>query len=126
MNRITHKHVTDACARYNAALHFKREDCGYLQWADVAGWGTYRPRLYAQGSTGGLVNSHMQRRTMRQTIAAIDAAIRAHRLRYGWQVIIQAIHERGETQKAMLHELNRRGLWLSPEQRVQAGVGGMV
>lgn len=32
-------------------------------------------------------------------------------------VIIRCIHERGETQEAAFRELNRRGLWLSEEQR---------
>lgn len=37
-------------------------------------------------------------------------------------VIIRCIHDRGETQRLALVELNRRGLWLSDEQRVQAGL----
>lgn len=37
-------------------------------------------------------------------------------------VIIRAIHERGASQQAALTELNARGLWLSPEQRQQAGL----
>lgn len=37
-------------------------------------------------------------------------------------VIIRSIHERGESQKQALAELNRRGLWLSDEQKQQAGI----
>lgn len=35
-------------------------------------------------------------------------------------VIIRCIHERGETQEAAFRELNRRGLWLTEEQRRQS------
>ncbi len=41
-----------------------------------------------------------------------------------YAVIIRAIHERGEIQKAALREMERRGLWLSDEQKRQAGVDG--
>jgi len=37
-------------------------------------------------------------------------------------VIIRAIHERGESQQQALDELRARGLWLSDEQKVQAGL----
>lgn len=37
-------------------------------------------------------------------------------------VIIRAIHERGTNQAEALDELKRRGLWLSSEQREQAGL----
>jgi hypothetical protein len=37
-------------------------------------------------------------------------------------VIIRAIHERGASQSQALAELAARGLWLSPEQRQQAGL----
>lgn len=37
-------------------------------------------------------------------------------------VIIRAIHERGETQREALAELDRRGLWLSAEQKISAGL----
>lgn len=37
-----------------------------------------------------------------------------------YAVIIRAIHERGPTQAEALKELNRRGLWLSEDQRTQA------
>lgn len=37
-------------------------------------------------------------------------------------VIINAIHERGPRQQQALEELNRRGLWLSDEQKRQAGL----
>lgn len=37
-------------------------------------------------------------------------------------VIIRAIHERGNTQRKALAELDRRGLWLSDDQRHQAGL----
>lgn len=101
MNRITHKHVESACQRYNKALGLTAwNSIGRLQWADIRGDGSSRRRLYAVcNENGGVCNSEMQRRTMRQTIAAIDLAIKANRLR-NWQVIIQAIHERGETQRA--------------------------
>lgn len=37
-------------------------------------------------------------------------------------VIIRAIHERGPTQQEAIAELARRGLWLSPDQKITAGV----
>lgn len=37
-------------------------------------------------------------------------------------VIIRCIHERGENQREALAELDRRRLWLTKEQRVQAGL----
>lgn len=39
-----------------------------------------------------------------------------------WCVITRAIWERGRTQTAALRELGRRGLWLSDDQRKQAGL----
>ncbi len=39
-----------------------------------------------------------------------------------YAVIIRAIHERGAYQDGALLELERRGLWLSDEQKVQAGL----
>ena len=36
-------------------------------------------------------------------------------------VIIRCIWERGQNQDDALRELQLRGLWLSPEQRLQAG-----
>ena len=40
-----------------------------------------------------------------------------------YAVIIRSIHERGGTQKDALAELDRRGLYLSSDQRVQANIG---
>jgi hypothetical protein len=37
-------------------------------------------------------------------------------------LIIRAIWERGEKQAQALAELEARGLWLSPEQKRQAGI----
>lgn len=37
-------------------------------------------------------------------------------------VIIRAIHERGESQRQALEELKARGLWLSDDQKRQAGL----
>jgi hypothetical protein len=39
-----------------------------------------------------------------------------------YQVIIRAIHQRGEDQANCLAELARRGLWLTDDQRIQAGL----
>lgn len=39
-----------------------------------------------------------------------------------YAVIIRCIWERGPVQEAALAELNRRGLWLSAEQRAAAGL----
>ena len=39
-----------------------------------------------------------------------------------YAVIIRAIHERGKVQEDALAELKRRGLWLTPDQRKQAGL----
>ena len=40
-----------------------------------------------------------------------------------YAVIIRSIHERGAAQKEALTELDRRGLYLSADQKVQAGLG---
>ena len=82
-DRITHKHVQAACDDYNKARKLRSGDCGFLQWADIRGDGTSRARLYAFTGRGGVCNSDMQRRTMRQTIAAINLAIAAYRLPSG-------------------------------------------
>lgn len=37
-----------------------------------------------------------------------------------YQIIIRAIHERGESQLKAIAELKQRGLWLTAEQRRQA------
>ena len=39
-----------------------------------------------------------------------------------WELIIRCIHQRGADQERCLEELRRRGLWLSDEQRAQAGL----
>ncbi len=39
-----------------------------------------------------------------------------------YAVIIRAIHERGRSQKEAFAELERRGFWLSPEQKRQASL----
>lgn len=39
-----------------------------------------------------------------------------------YAVIIRAVHERGAVQYEALAELKRRGLWLSAEQKRQAGI----
>lgn len=132
MRRITHKDVEAACARYNKALGLKYwrgkgkarkpADIGYLMWADIRGDGSNRRGLYAVCSVGGGVcSSELRESTMRKTIQAIDLAIKGHRSQ-AFAVIIRAIHTRGAEQKAALRELNRRGLWLSDEQKVQAGL----
>lgn len=132
MNRITHKHVTDACERYNKARKLKYHrgpnnarkpaDIGYLMWADIRGDGSKRRGLYAiVNDGGGVTTSDLRGRTMRETIRNIDLAIKAHKSQ-SFAVIIRAIHMRGPEQKAALRELSARGLWLSAEQRKQAGL----
>lgn len=39
-----------------------------------------------------------------------------------YAVILRATHERGETQREALLELNRRGLWLTADMKRQAGL----
>jgi hypothetical protein len=39
-----------------------------------------------------------------------------------WCLIIRCIHQRGEDQRNCLAELSRRGLWLTEEQKIQAGL----
>ena len=39
-----------------------------------------------------------------------------------WCLIIRCIHQRGLDQERCLEELRARGLWLSAEQRDQAGL----
>lgn len=129
MDRITHRHVEQACERYNKALklHYwrgkKPPSIGYLQWADIRGDGRNRRGLWmVTNENGGVSSVHdLRGRTMRETIRRIDLAIKFDRLQ-SYCVIIQAIHERGETQRAAMRELARRGLWLSDEQKKQAGV----
>jgi hypothetical protein len=43
-----------------------------------------------------------------------------------YAVIIRAIHERGKTQREALAELDRRGLWLSTEQKISAGLASPI
>lgn len=123
MQRVTHKQVSDACERYNKALGLTEWNAtGRLQWADIAGTGIYKPKLYSVcNPNGGVTLSHLNRPTMRKTIAAINLAIDFDRFP-NFCVITQAIWERGPVQVIALNELNRRGLWLSPEQRLQAGL----
>lgn len=124
LQRITHKDVQAACDRYNRALKLTaRNAIGRLTWADVRGDGTgFKPRLFAVcNSNGGLCTASQQRGTMRQTIQAIDLARIADKSQ-SFALIIRATHERGEIQRAALHEMGRRGLWLSPEQKKQAGL----
>ena len=122
-NRITHKQVQAACNAYNKALKLtKRNSIGRLQWSDIKGDGRYRPRLYAVcNENGGVTNAGQQRKTMRETIRAIDLARVADKSQ-DFCLIIRAIHERGEVQRAALCEMGRRGLWLSEQQRKQAGL----
>lgn len=39
-----------------------------------------------------------------------------------WQIIIRAIWTRGERQQIAVKHLAERGLWLSAEQKMQAGL----
>ena len=55
--------------------------------------------------------------TQAELIEYDKRTIRAHE---PYQIIIRAIHERGERQTLALAELKRRGLWLTAEQRRQA------
>ena len=132
MRRVTHRDVEAACERYNKALKLrywrgnrkarKPADIGYLQWADIRGDGSNRRGLYViTNDSGGVSASDLRERTMWETIRAIDLAIKAHKSQ-AFAVIIRAIHTRGAEQKAALRELRRRGLWLSEEQKQQAGV----
>lgn len=120
MARITNRDVIKACTRHNAALQLVPDDNGYLQWADIRGDGIYRPNLYAK-SGQGVTQSHLRGRTMRETIANIDHAIKLNGLP-DYAVIIRAIHDRQTAQVSALAELNRRGLWLNADQRKQAGL----
>lgn len=122
MKRVTHKDVERACARLNAARGVAYPERGYLQWADIRGDGRNRRGLYATiNDQGGVCSSGLRGKTMRETISILNWAAKAHKLP-SYCVIIQAIHERGPRQIAALDELNRRGLWLSADQRKQAGL----
>lgn len=128
MNRITHKDVEAACARYNAALKLrywrgkKPPTPGYLMWQDVRGDGRNKRGLYAiTNESGGVHASDLRERTMRETIRAIDLAIKAHKSQH-FALIIRATSMRGAEQKAALREMRLRGLWLSDEQKQQAGL----
>jgi hypothetical protein len=123
IKRITHKHVQNACNTYNKALKLKRDSIGFIMWADIRGDGAgYRPNLYTVVNVnGGVCQSDLKRKTMRKTIRAIDLARVADKSQ-GWCLIIRAIHERGEVQAIALREMRARGLWLSAEQKIQAGL----
>jgi hypothetical protein len=60
---------------------------------------------------------------MRETIANIECAIALEKLP-DYAVIVRCIYEREKRQLMALAELNRRGLWLSKEQRAQAELKG--
>lgn len=128
MNRINHRDVEAACARYNKALglHYwrgtKPPSIGYLQWADIKGDGRNKRGLYAVTSEqGGVGSSDLRGKTMRETVQLIDMAIQANKSQ-SFAIIIRCVHERGMSQRIALRELNRRGLWLSDEQKAQAGL----
>lgn len=129
MNRITHKMVEAACDRYNAALklHYwrgkKPPSIGYLMWADIRGDGRNRRGLYSISNEGGGVGAayDLRGRTMRETIRQIDLAIKCDKSQ-SFALIIRAVHMRGAEQKAALREMRLRGLWLSEEQKQQAGL----
>lgn len=121
MNRITRKHVEQACTRHNDRFMLDSGDIGYLQWGDIRGTGIYTPSLWVTVKGGGLATSHLRGRTMRETIANIEHVLKLDTMP-DYAVIIRAIHDRGTAQVSALSELNRRGLWLSPEQRKQAGL----
>jgi hypothetical protein len=122
LSRVTHRHVEQACQRYNKARDLTYPSRGYLQWADIRGDGSNRRGLYVTVTdSGGVTSSNLRGKTMRETIANIELAIRMVRSP-DFAVIINAIHERGARQVAALSELSARGLWLSAEQRKQAGL----
>lgn len=128
LKRITHKDVEAACARYNKALklHYWRgkrpPSTGYLMWADIRGDGRSRRNLYSvSGEGGGVDQSDLRESTMRKTIQAIDLAIQADKSQ-AFALIIRATTMRGPHQKAALREMRRRGLWLSDDQKRQAGL----
>lgn len=126
MTRVTHKHISDAVARYNAARGLTYPSIGYLQYADIRGDGSNWRGLYVQINEGGGVGSSYAPRkgkTMRETLANIDEATRLYKQfdkAKSFAVIINAIHERGARQIYAMAELNRRGLWLNEEQKRQA------
>lgn len=120
--RVTHKHVEQACQRYNKARGLTYSSRGYLQWANMRGDGSNRRGLYVTvNDNGGVATSGWRGRTIRETIANIDLAIQFWNAP-AYQVIINAIHERGKRQIVALDILSARGLWLSAEQREQAGL----
>jgi len=122
MDRVTHKHVNQAIARYHDRLMLDYPAKGYLQWADIRGDGSNRRNLYVViNDNGGVCQSHLRGKTMRETIANIDFALLLDGLP-DYAVIIRAIHESGTKQVSALAELDRRGLWLSDEQKRQAGL----
>lgn len=128
MNRITHKHVQTACDRYNKALklHYwhgkKPPTIGHLMWSDIRGDGANRRGLYVIiNEQGGVTSSDLRGKTMRETIAKIDLAIKCHKSQ-SFALIIRAIHERGLEQWAALREMSLRGLWLSDDQKRQADI----
>lgn len=123
LERVTHKSLESACGAYNFALGLKCGDAGYLMWADIRGDGSSQRGLWSYSGQGGVGSSDIRKRgdTMRQTKQRIYLSIKFHKLP-SFAVIIQAIHERGATQQAALRELAKRGLWLSADQKKEAGL----
>lgn len=64
----------------------------------------------------------MRKPTAKQTAAWIKRDIERGVDDPAYQIIIRATWERGERQAIALGHLRQRGLWLSPEQRQQAGL----
>jgi hypothetical protein len=60
--------------------------------------------------------------TAAQLARYIDRDVREGDHDESYQLIIRAIHERGIRQKLALRAIERRGLWLSEDQKRQAGV----
>jgi len=122
LKRITHKDVERACQRLNKARGVKYPERGYIQWADIRGDGRNRRGLYVTiNDQGGVTSSGLRGKTMRETVAILDFAAKLAKWDH-FVIIIRATHERGPMQIAALEELNRRGLWLSEEQKRQAGL----
>lgn len=123
MKRITHKDVEAACGRYNKAFGFEYNDIGYLRWADIRGDGNSKRGLWVTVNENGGVGGEygMRGKTMRETIKLINIAIDMDGFP-PYAVITQAVWERGKVQGIALRELYRRGLWLSDEQKKQAGL----
>lgn len=129
---MTRKTKTEiALEALNDARGLKYPDKGYSYFANVAGDGrNYCSIFTIVGDAGGVTYSGLNHIHAPRQIAQIEHATRialsdhldSLRKADAGALITQALHSRGIRQRLALDEINRRGLWLSDDQKKQAGL----